>query len=135
MHVSAVPRSTVCRYDAHVRTRSYGKPGDVEEVKNIEVFEFIGRWCPGGVTLGIRDTIPTCFGCLEIKKSRSYAQRLISARIFTEEGVTRSPSAAFIAQSLGARPEHVEIWQYTALQRASIDPSLEECQRRTESED
>ena len=37
-----------------------------------------------------------CRGCLEMRKSKSYAQRRISARILTLEGVTRSPLAATI---------------------------------------
>lgn len=69
--------------------------GNLGKLKKSKVSKYSSSFGAGvlaGVMLGIRDTIPTCFGCLDIKKSRSYAHRLISANIFTEDGVIRSPA-------------------------------------------
>ena len=53
-----------------------------------------------GVRDGVADLPRTAAGCRgwrEIKKSKSYAHRLRSARIFTDEGVLRSPLVVALA--------------------------------------
>jgi hypothetical protein len=55
---------------------------------------FVGLVSVDVLLVGMKDDEDEVRGCLDIKKSRSKAQRRISARIFTEEGVLRSASVS-----------------------------------------
>jgi hypothetical protein len=103
-----------------------GNLGMLKKSNTSKYSSSFGAGVRAGVTEGSLALLLS-FGCLEIRKSRSNAHLRISAKIFTVEGVTRSPFRSAFVVILGTLTRHVREDLHNESRPPSTAPVLEEC--------